>query len=162
MAIVSVTEASKLVGKTRKTIQRYISIGKLSKTIGSDGKEGIDTSELLRVFGELSTQDTTQISGEKNIHNVAVLNMENVALKKEIELLRELLTSKDAHIDSLNKALLILEHKKEHPTPIQEEPTQPLETEQVTQPTAEIEPQVEEITEAEPEKPKRKKFLGIF
>lgn len=88
--------------------------------------------------------------------------MENVALKKEIELLRELLTSKDAHIDSLNKALLILEHKKEHPTPIQEEPTQPLETEQVTQPTAEIEPQVEEITEAEPEKPKRKKFLGIF
>ena len=82
MAIVSVTEASKLVGKTRKTIQRYISIGKLSKTIGSDGKEGIDTSELLRVFGELSTQDTTQISGEKNIHNVAVLNMENVALKK--------------------------------------------------------------------------------
>lgn len=57
---------------------------------------------------------------------------------------------------------MILEHKKEHPTPIQEEPTQPLETEQVTQPTAEIEPQVEEITEAEPEKPKRKKFLGIF
>lgn len=152
MAIVSVTEASKLVGKTRKTIQRYISIGKLSKTIDSDGKEGIDTSELLRVFGTLSTQDTTQISGEKNIHDVAVLNVENVALKKEIELLRELLTSKDAHIDSLNKALLILEHKKEQPSPIQEEPTQPPEAEQVTPSTV----------EAEPEKPKRKKFLGIF
>ena len=115
MAIVRVTEAYKLVGKTRKTIQRYISIGKLSKTIGSDGKEGIDTSELLRVFGELSTQDTTQISGEKNIHNVAVLNMENVALKKEIELLRELLTSKDAHIDMLKQSIIDTRTQKRTP-----------------------------------------------
>lgn len=112
MAIVNVTQASKLVGKTRKTIQRYVSIGKLSKVISSDGKEGIDTSELIRVFGEIATQRKNSEVSETDIHNVALKERENITLKCEINLLRELLSAKDAHIESLNKALLMLESRK--------------------------------------------------
>lgn len=166
MAIVSVTEASRLVGKTRKTIQRYISIGKLSKVTGSDDKEGIDTSELIRVFGEISTQSNSGDISAKNTINVAPMTQENVALKKEIELLRELLTAKDAHIESLNKALLIIEHKKEQP-PLQES-IQQSEQELSTQSNITNQVKPEETSELIKaidmieQQPKRKKFLGLF
>lgn len=115
MAIVSVSEAARLVGKTRKTIQRHISIGKLSKVTGATGIQGIDTSELIRVYGEINQQGNSHEKKWNNTHNVshnvADVSGDNSALKKEIELLRELLTSKDAHIESLNKAMLLLEYK---------------------------------------------------
>ena len=115
MAIVSVSEAARLVGKTRKTIQRYISIGKLSKVTGATGIQGLDTSELIRVFGEIKQKEDSHEEKEKNTHNVASnvaeVMGENSTLKREIELLRELLTSKNAHIESLNKAMLLLEYK---------------------------------------------------
>lgn len=48
--IVSVTKAAKLVGLSRTTVYEKINTGELSRT-----SEGIDTAELLRVFGELKT-----------------------------------------------------------------------------------------------------------
>jgi chromosome segregation ATPase len=48
--IVSVTSAAKLAGVSRTTIYEKIKAGELSRT-----GEGIDTAELLRVFGELKT-----------------------------------------------------------------------------------------------------------
>ena len=53
MALVSKSEAARLVGVTRQTIHRKIKSGELSAT----GNE-IDTSELIRVFGAIS--DGTQ------------------------------------------------------------------------------------------------------
>ena len=50
MAIVSVSEAARLVGKSRRTIQRDIAAGKLSKC---DNGKKLDTSELIRVYGSL-------------------------------------------------------------------------------------------------------------
>jgi DNA repair exonuclease SbcCD ATPase subunit len=48
--IVSVTKAAKLADVSRTTIYEKIKTGELSRT-----SEGIDTAELLRVFGELKT-----------------------------------------------------------------------------------------------------------
>ena len=48
--IVSVTKAAKLANVSRTTIYEKIKAGELSRTT-----DGIDTSELLRVFGELKT-----------------------------------------------------------------------------------------------------------
>ncbi len=48
--IVSVTKAAKLADVSRTTIYEKIKAGALSRT-----SEGIDTAELLRVFGELKT-----------------------------------------------------------------------------------------------------------
>lgn len=45
---VTIQQATKLTGKSRATITRHISSGKLSKT-----DAGIDTAELMRVYGAL-------------------------------------------------------------------------------------------------------------
>ncbi|OYQ73231.1 hypothetical protein B9T21_09655 [Wohlfahrtiimonas chitiniclastica] len=50
MAIVSISEASRLTGKTRATIHRHINTGKLSKAKDDTGIVGIDISELIRVY----------------------------------------------------------------------------------------------------------------
>ena len=47
MAIINITEAAKLAGKSKTTLYAYINSGKLLRT-----SRGIDTSELSRVFGE--------------------------------------------------------------------------------------------------------------
>ena len=111
MAIVSVSEAARLVGKSRRTIQRDIAAGKLSKC---DNGKKLDTSELIRVYGSLlnapndvdkietTTQDVTPTANpdvaEMRIR-LATLEAENAALKD--------------HLGSLKQAMLLLEHKEQ-------------------------------------------------
>lgn len=52
MAILSISEAARAWGVGRSTLQRAIKEGRLSATNQADGSKGIDTAELLRVFGE--------------------------------------------------------------------------------------------------------------
>jgi hypothetical protein len=54
MAIVTISEAARLVGKDRRTVQRHVSRGKLSKVTRPGGSVGVDTSELVRVYGDLA------------------------------------------------------------------------------------------------------------
>lgn len=58
MALISKTKAAKQAGVSRPTFYRYIKQGKVSVTENKDGSESIDTSELLRVFGELKGVDS--------------------------------------------------------------------------------------------------------
>lgn len=53
MALVSVVEAGRLVGRDRKTIYRHIQSGRLSATQDHAGTVSVETSELIRVYGEL-------------------------------------------------------------------------------------------------------------
>ena len=53
MAIVSISQAAKLVRKGRQTLYNHNDKGKLSFTKDEEGKPGIDTSELERVYGKL-------------------------------------------------------------------------------------------------------------
>ncbi len=53
MAILNYSAAARAAGVARSTIQRHVKSGKLSATTRPDGGRGIDTAELLRVFGEL-------------------------------------------------------------------------------------------------------------
>lgn len=111
MAIVSVSEAARLVGKSRRTIQRDIAAGKLSKC---DNGKKLDTSELLRVYGSLlnAPNDT-----DKNEHmtqdvapsippNVAEMRIRLAALEAENAALKD-------HLGSLKQAMLLLEHKEQ-------------------------------------------------
>lgn len=126
MAIVSISEAARLVGKSRTTVQKYIKQGKLSKCADVNNSIGIDTSELIRVFGNISGHQVActdaehsvqMFAGEintseqpyaevvsKNVHDLAV--KDNEALKREVELLKSLLEEKD-------KRLLLLEYRAE-------------------------------------------------
>jgi len=52
-SLLSITEAAHVTGKSRSTLHRHIKTGKLNITTDSVGVKRIDTSELLRVYGEL-------------------------------------------------------------------------------------------------------------
>jgi hypothetical protein len=78
MPFLSISSAAKATGKHRATIHRYIKNGLLSTTTDNTGHVVIDTSELLRVFGELkNTNDTATILMRQNI---AQDNTDDVAL----------------------------------------------------------------------------------
>jgi hypothetical protein len=69
MAFVTITEAAKLVRRSRRTLYRDIDKGRLSKTVTHDGATVIDTSELLRVYGLLHKEDDAaeQTSGNSPV-----------------------------------------------------------------------------------------------
>lgn len=111
MAIVSVSEAARLVGKNRRTIQRDIAAGKLSKC---DNGKNLDTSELIRVYGSLLNAPN---DADKNEHmtqdvapsippNVAEMRIRLAALEAENAALKD-------HLGSLKQAMLLLEHKEQ-------------------------------------------------
>lgn len=59
MAKHSISEAAKLTGKARSTLHRHLKDGKISKEIDADGQPVIDTAELVRVYGPLQAQDSS-------------------------------------------------------------------------------------------------------
>lgn len=109
MAIVSISEAARLVGKSRRTLQRDIAAGKLSKC---DNGKNIDTSELLRVYGTLSSAtkvaddnaSMTQVVADNIPADVADMRARLAALEAENAALKD-------HLGSLKQAMLLLEHK---------------------------------------------------
>jgi len=128
MAQVSISEAARLTGKSRKTLHTYISNGKLTKVTDAQGKPKIDTSELIRVFGELSKPKETvtsqcNFSQEVTPETVTINSAEIDHLKQEVAFLRELLAEKDKRNDDLKQALLLIESKlpathEPQPTPV--------------------------------------------
>jgi hypothetical protein len=113
MAIVSISEAARLVGKNRKTIQRYVAEGKLSLSQDVAVGRGIDTSELLRVFEVMSQGSVCDVAETKSQHVAAdemeCLRRELAVERAKIEQLKERLVDKDRHIESVEKAMLLLE-----------------------------------------------------
>ena len=61
MPLLTVTEAAKAAGVSRTTLYEKIKAGELSR----NANKQIDTTELLRVFGELRTLDLQQTSAER-------------------------------------------------------------------------------------------------
>lgn len=114
MAIVSISEAARLTGKSRKTIQRYVADGRISLSQRDAGRSGIDTSELIRVFGELSQPATALPHASVSHHDapgvppdvaalLTSLQAENAMLKAQVE-------AKDANLADLRQSLRLLEH----------------------------------------------------
>lgn len=118
MAIVSISEAARLTGKDRRTIQRHIAAGKISHA--ANGK-GIDTSELLRFYGAFVAAPAAAIKDGSLPHQTTPIaapatDPEKEALKAENKRLSDLLEAKQETIDSLNNAMRLLEDQR-HKTP---------------------------------------------
>ena len=62
MTILSVTEAAKATGMGKATIYRRLKDGTLTASKQPDGSKGVDTAELIRVFGELKPQSSESIN----------------------------------------------------------------------------------------------------
>ena len=95
--LVTITQASKLVGKARKTIYAHAKAGKVSLSKFSDGKTAIDTSELYRVYGNLKENVTPKplrtednvTSGNAVLDVLTELKNENSLMREEMQKLRE-------------------------------------------------------------------------
>lgn len=68
MALHTISEAARLTGKSRRTLQEHIKNGKLSKSQDESGNPSIDTAELVRVYGEF---DATQAAPHAKARSVA-------------------------------------------------------------------------------------------
>lgn len=125
MSKVSITEASKFVKISRATMyNKYINTGIISVEV-VDGVKQIDTSELIRVFGNIHHIDTNNTS----IHTAIDSNLDSQK-DKIIHLLEaQLSEARDREkwlMQQLEKTTHLLGNKQE------------------------------------PDKPKRKKILGLF
>ena len=132
MALVSITEAARLVRRNRSTIYRDIEKGRLSKTVTPDGETQIDTSELLRAYGSLHTAEEGEPLEEqaRDKLRIALLEERNRSLERALALeaelrkvkdqvtneLRARITDKENVIKVLESKVLFLEYDKQMET----------------------------------------------
>jgi predicted transcriptional regulator len=112
MPKVSISEAAKLTGKTRRTIDRHLKDGNLSSETDVNGVRKVDVSELVRYYGELKrhvSDETVSESTSMSETEVEKLRRDLAIEKTRTEHLLERLNDKDKHIESIQKAMLILE-----------------------------------------------------
>ncbi len=103
--IVSIQKATQLTGKSRATISRHIKAGKLSRT-----DKGIDTAELMRVYGALLSKDdasSSKASPETMSSREQWLMSQIEALQQDIKEL------KTEHLEREKRLMALLEHKAE-------------------------------------------------
>ena len=147
MALVTITEASKLTGKARKTLYSHLKQGKLSSCLQRDGTKQIDTSELIRVYGEIKHKVTevtppdvpevtpsnvTKSTTVELIRAIEIMREQQELDRKENVLLRKQLMELTEKVGSLTN---ILEHKPEpepepEPEPVIQEDTVVIDDEQ--------------------------------
>jgi predicted transcriptional regulator len=121
MALVTITKASHLAGLTRQSIYRHIKQGKVSAITQNDGTKKIDTSELLRVYGEIKdfNDDNVTIAAGNKVSKAVNVEL----LEYKIEVLEKQLKESEVRNDNSleqNKSLtdiiksqsLTLEHAK--------------------------------------------------
>lgn len=83
MTKLNLSQAAKAVGKNRVTIWRHINTGKLSAERDRDGNPLVDTSELLRVYGEIK-KPATPSNTKKQQHETPSYN-ELLLLVKDLK-----------------------------------------------------------------------------
>jgi len=130
MAIVTISEAARLTGKSRQTLHRHIVTGKLSKCNTEKNGIGIDTSELLRVYGSIKNYSVTPVKNKQTLHKITdnvthvtidknqqtdtiqQLEKELAILKVKVDEQEKRINAKQETIDTLKSALKLLEYKQ--------------------------------------------------
>lgn len=133
MALVSISYAAKYAGMSRTQLYRgYLKKGKISTVTDGDKTPKIDTSELLRVFGESKESSS---NGAATVHNVPLrpvtpskTDTESTILRQKVKHLEELLQEKekrlqekDERISELRQAIAVISYKPES-VPVEPQP----------------------------------------
>lgn len=114
---------------TRQTIYRYTKSGKLSAVTRDDGTQGVDTSELLRVFGQLrdpATVTSGSNTADRYSNADSLLHGEVEALKRALavaesalaqaaERERAMLDERAKMLDMLDRQTRLLAHQPPAP-----------------------------------------------
>src|SRR5512135_750716 len=92
MAVISISEAARTWRIARSTLQRAIQEGRLSATIRADGSRGIDTAELIRVFGDapgaLQERDSSKVQHATPVATPNVADATIATLQAQVDLLQ--------------------------------------------------------------------------
>ena len=115
--LVSVSEAAKLTGVARQTINRHIRSGKLS-AVHKNGKKVIDTSELIRVYGEIKLPNIPK-NGTQNNENVPQSST------NQTELISKLIAQVERLTKVVDHLTLRLEYKPQEQAKKQTSKTRP-------------------------------------
>lgn len=108
MAWHTIQEAQQLTGKSRRTLYRDMAAGRLSWEPEGDNARRLETSELIRAYGEL--KPLAQPEAEKTAQADTAAGTQDMALVlAELRALR-------AEVAELRQTMLLLEHKPE-PSP---------------------------------------------
>jgi len=102
MSELSLTQAAKIAGKSKSTINRAIKAGKLSAIRRDDGSYSIDGAELARVFQIGTPSGSEWVSAAPSTEQVrtATLEAENAALRAALDREREALDEVRADRDA--------------------------------------------------------------
>lgn len=110
MALHTVQEAQALTGKSRRTLYRDMAAGRLSWVSEGDSSRRLETSELIRAYGEL--KPLAQPEAGKTAHGDTALGTQDAALiMAELKALRE-------EVAELRQAMRLIEHKPEPAQPV--------------------------------------------
>lgn len=117
MALVGVTEASRLTGKSRATIYRKMKSGELSSHKDGDTEALLETSELMRVFGAFEAPGKAPHEAPRDNTELVLLQAEIQQLKVELAGERAVKEVLQANLQDLRQAMLLLEHKPKPEAP---------------------------------------------
>jgi len=112
MTQLSILEATKFCGKDRKTLYRAIKQGKLSATTATSGVLQIETSELIRVYGENAKKnDGHQLVGDVSMtqNETQEFAIRRAVLEVENRMLKQMLQMKEEHERDLKEFKLYIE-----------------------------------------------------
>lgn len=107
MAWHSVRQALKLTGKARSTLYRDMAKGRVSYRTEPDGGRSVETSELIRVYGELIQSETEARDTRGQLDETA--NLAISELVSEIRSLRQEVSGLKTELQEMRR----LEHKTE-------------------------------------------------
>lgn len=142
MAILALADAAKAAGCSRQHLYRLVSKGRLSAVLRADGTRGIDTSELLRVFGQLAQPATGEVTGGSHLGDnrrqqvtapvtsrLEVMEVElraaQDALRVADERLREAQAREERLLELVAAQTRMLEHKTVSAPPPPPDPPEP-------------------------------------
>ena len=128
MSLITISEASRLTGKSDKTLYRHISEGSLSVSQREDGTKLVETSELQRRYGDLGAAREEKRNKERwgnENGDTLELRVENARLSEKVLGLERLIEEKDKRlltyemsnskqVDSLETKQELVMAKEEH------------------------------------------------
>lgn len=125
MACHTLTESAKLANVSRRTIQRYIKSGKLSYKTNEHGNPEVETSELIRVFGELSHPIKQEVSQSVTVTENDISNVIENAVSKATQPLIEEIKKLQEEVQSLKRLTYIPSEETLQPQEKSQRPSNP-------------------------------------
>lgn len=117
----SISAASRIIGKSRATVSRHASAGKLSFEIDNDGNKTIEASELIRVYGDTcdfkqeekrgQTTETKRSESKPEDGATAIKAMQQQLIGQYVSQIDHLQQALSKAQDGQDRVTLLLEHR---------------------------------------------------